>query len=447
MLPDRIGQLLTAYVDGELSARRRKAVERLLQQSAEARALCAQLQQTAGLLRRLPPQAPGRDLSGPVLSTIAERRLHPARRAALAPQPAFPAWVGLATAAAVLIIITVSSFLFFSAVTDHDARGRDVAKGKATAKSGEAQPADRPSSVVADKQPQTPPRPRGPAVSPPPPDAVVRQTPHQAVPKEPPLEPSDDTLGSPEKPDPKLEVFEALNLRSALNVPVHSLNEPNARRRLRESLKTAAAYRVELTCLPNGGAFKAIEGVLEGQGGVHLLVDHLAKVRLKDHSLRTDYVLYCECLTAEELARLLEQLAAGDAKIGSRKQGRRQFADLVVEELGKEDHARLSALLGVDPTLLQPPEPKAPLGVDVRKPISQATADELARTLAGQGVPRPAGQTKPATPTDRQAVALACNPVRRSPASSTEVKQFLAGRKARRPGALQLLLILRGANG
>ena len=39
MLPERYNQLLTAYVDGELSTRQRKAVSRLLHKSAEARLL------------------------------------------------------------------------------------------------------------------------------------------------------------------------------------------------------------------------------------------------------------------------------------------------------------------------------------------------------------------------------------------------------------------------
>ncbi len=37
MLSDRMRQLLTAYVDGELTDRQREAATRLLEQSAEAR--------------------------------------------------------------------------------------------------------------------------------------------------------------------------------------------------------------------------------------------------------------------------------------------------------------------------------------------------------------------------------------------------------------------------
>jgi hypothetical protein len=47
----------------------------------------------------------------------------------------------------------------------------------------------------------------------------------------------------------------------------------------------------------------------------------------------------------------------------------------------------------------------------------------------------------------RQALVLAFNPVRRKPSLSRSVKTFLGNRKERRPGTIQVLLILRGANG
>src|SRR5215831_7986877 len=54
MLSDQFRQLLTAYVDGELSSRQRKAVQRLLRRSPEARSLLLKLQEDARRLRALP---------------------------------------------------------------------------------------------------------------------------------------------------------------------------------------------------------------------------------------------------------------------------------------------------------------------------------------------------------------------------------------------------------
>src|SRR5689334_1054501 len=118
MMPDRYRQLLTAYVDGELTARQRRRVARLLHGSEEARRLLDQLQADARELRSLPQAPLSVDLTGDVLRVIAERRLRPGR---LRPRrvPATPAWVApLATwaaAAAVLLILGLASYVYFAA--------------------------------------------------------------------------------------------------------------------------------------------------------------------------------------------------------------------------------------------------------------------------------------------------------------------------------------------
>ena len=54
MLPERFRELLTAYVDGELSARQRRHVLRLLRRSVEARRLLHFLQSDSHNLIHLP---------------------------------------------------------------------------------------------------------------------------------------------------------------------------------------------------------------------------------------------------------------------------------------------------------------------------------------------------------------------------------------------------------
>src|SRR5579884_730079 len=103
MNPDRTGELLTAYLDGELSAREREAVERLLERSPEARAQLQQLQEGANALRALPRHRPRRDLAEPVLHAIVERRLHPGRRRRFAGEVGVPSWFGVGVAAAVML--------------------------------------------------------------------------------------------------------------------------------------------------------------------------------------------------------------------------------------------------------------------------------------------------------------------------------------------------------
>jgi anti-sigma factor RsiW len=110
MLPDRYSQLLTAFVDGQLSTRQRKAALRLLRRSEEARKLYRKLQKDSRDLIELPPvKLPG-DFPQQVLRTIAATGVRPAPAAAQAARSAaFPGWVGMAAAAAVFLGITTGS--------------------------------------------------------------------------------------------------------------------------------------------------------------------------------------------------------------------------------------------------------------------------------------------------------------------------------------------------
>src|SRR5437764_14265134 len=105
MLPERFRQLLTAYVDGEVSKRQHKAVLRLLRRAPEARTVLRQLQEDAKLLRTLPRLHLDRDLSVPVAQAIRERNLRPVMpRAALHPErfPLLPDW-----AAGALLLVAI----------------------------------------------------------------------------------------------------------------------------------------------------------------------------------------------------------------------------------------------------------------------------------------------------------------------------------------------------
>src|SRR4051812_24287730 len=115
MLPDRVCQLLTAFVDGELSDRQREQVARVLEQSGEARAFLEQLQHDAGLVRDLPRVRPAEDLAPKVLHAIGARRLATAGPwARLAKSPTYSAWAALAAAAAVLLVVTLSTYFYFA---------------------------------------------------------------------------------------------------------------------------------------------------------------------------------------------------------------------------------------------------------------------------------------------------------------------------------------------
>ena len=89
----------------------------------------------------------------------------------------------------------------------------------------------------------------------------------------------------------------------------------------------------------------------------------------------------------------------------------------------------------LEPALLMPPKSAAPLGVDPRKPVSDGTADQVAKNLAGQG-----GAPRAKAAEHVALVMPSTKPSRPSP----EAKRFLDGRKPAPNGAIQILLVLRG---
>jgi len=118
MLRDRYCQLLTAYVDGVLSRRRRKTVLRLLEKSAEARTILQQLQENAQKLQSLPQHQLSPEFPAQVLGKIAS--LQPVA-SPVAASGGISSWVGVSAAAAVLLMVALGSYFFFKnpAAPDH----------------------------------------------------------------------------------------------------------------------------------------------------------------------------------------------------------------------------------------------------------------------------------------------------------------------------------------
>jgi anti-sigma factor RsiW len=100
MLPELERQLLTAYVDGELSSRQSRQVLKLLHRSEEARTLLRELQENVRALRQLPRVYSHPALSDSVIQLIGSRRLKPQSRPTVPQRILLPAWSGYAAAAA-----------------------------------------------------------------------------------------------------------------------------------------------------------------------------------------------------------------------------------------------------------------------------------------------------------------------------------------------------------
>jgi hypothetical protein len=459
MLPDRYRQLLTAYVDGELSARQRRHVDRLLLRSPEARQLLHALQEDSGRLRSLSPAHLDGDLSGPVLRAIAQRRLSPRRRRTASPPPSLSTWTGLAAAAAVLVALGAASYWYFSTSLEHGP-GPAVAHlpDNPAPPEGNANPQPKPGVPPAPERGpalvhQKPPSPEGnrgnenpPSHSPAPPDNPVVQGP-TPDPKPDPREPG----ARPDAPKEgnvltdRMEMFRIDRVTLALPVVLrlHNLDQEPVRRQLLDELARDREVRIELPCRNSTRAFERLqEGFKAANFGA--IIDPHAQARLKLPQIPTTYALYLENLTPDELARLLLRLGQDDKKAGTRKPPDAQFDRLVLARMGPQDHKELTALLGIDPTQAAAPAPSGPLGTDPRQPLTDLTAKQVSESLAGQGgTPRPEAGKAPARPPEHQVLVLALIPGR-SHAGSPEIARFLENRKPPRPGTLRLLLVLRG---
>jgi hypothetical protein len=184
------------------------------------------------------------------------------------------------------------------------------------------------------------------------------------------------------------------------------LGQELVHQKLLADLRKDTAFRLELPCRDGTRAFERLQELFKSQN-ITLVIDQAAQRRLKQPSWKTNYVLYMEDFTPEQLARLLQLLAEDDQKAVTRRPADVRFAGhLIVTPMTDLDHKELSQLMGVDPT--------RPGSVQVK------------------------GKT-----IERSALVLAYNPVRPSPGSA-EVKRYLDTRKPTRPGTVQVLLVLRG---
>lgn len=411
MLPERWSRLLTAYVDGELTARESRMVAQLLQRSAEARQLLQKLQSDSDRLKALSRRRSERDLSVDVLQALAEQPLPPVvvlpARVRL---KSTPGWIQWAVAAAVLLAAGAAVYLAWSSAPPARDNPPLVKRKVLPDKSVANVPVFPPDPPAVNPVPQ---------VEPVPPEPV-------ALAKE-PAEP-EPVL---DLPDPKFEVF--LEVHDPKQTLVLSLRELDGDhpKRLLQDLPRFPAYRAELSCADPAVALERLHAAFK-ERGVRLVIDQAAQERLL-RQLRTNYVVYAENVTAEEVEQLLLSALGPAASHKLRADVREDpLARIILNGLQPADRDELSKLLGIDPARLQPTKPKAPLGVDVRKPLSEQTVDQLAKALKNKQA-------------ERLAIVLPYNPVRPRPAASKEVKQFLDNRQEPRPGTVQMLLVLRGS--
>jgi hypothetical protein len=437
MLPDRLTELVTAYIDGELSARQRRAVLRLLERSPEARQLLQELRDDALRLRGLPRAHLSRHFPQRVVRAVSDRPITLPLRPAARPRPAFPTWLGIATAASVLVLVSVASYVYFATT-----EGPRTPAG--FVQNGDAGKPDVPKDGSRDQEPVPPVGKGATPESAPGPSLVVwglERIGRWGTEELERLARADDKKPAGNSdlatPSRKPGAFDVVSPSGLLLLKVRELDQEKPGRQLRDELARDSACRIELFCRENPKGFARLQAAFQ-KHGIRLLIDKDAQTCLSRRA-KTSYVLYAEDLTAGELATILQEVGREDRQAEARREA--QFDRVIVNALSQADYKELSDLLGIDIKRLQ-----APPKMDPRRPISEKTADDVIRVLEGQGPQRPVAGKPAVKGPDRVALVLASR-LLRPRSASTEIKLFVDGRKERRPGTMQLVLVLHENHG
>jgi hypothetical protein len=362
MLPEPYRELLTAYVDGELSARQRRSAQKLLQRSPEARALLLRLQEDSRSLRALPPPPPTSDLSDPILHLIRQRGLRPVRRRVPPAAAPVPVWAAVSAAAAVLLAVGASSFLYFTYATHGGSRAADVARtrdgGTTPGKTSPEKPGPKDVAVVPEKSLNKDRVRPGPEDGP-----EVVQGPEKPNPKKPVPTPEHKPEPHSVLTAPGMESLEPgsadIALPSIFRLAAMTLEKPRVT--LTRELSRHDAFYVEVLCPSAGHGFPRLKNVLRGNG-IELTIDPTAQQRLAQPKVPSNYVLYLDDVTPEELVKVFQALGQDPPKADRKSPTFGQFtgieSNLVVCPMTADHRRRLSGYLGVDltrPTTTEPP--------------------------------------------------------------------------------------------
>jgi hypothetical protein len=336
MLSDRHRQLLTAYLDGQLSPRQRKAALRLLRKSSAARELYEQLQKDSHDLIQLPRQTLPREFAQEIVRAINERGLRVGQRPPTpAPRP-IPAWLGLGLAAAILVSVGTASYLYFA---DRLQPGEGMA-------------------FSPFEPPELPP---------------IKDLP-------PPRNPFLGRLAA--------VTVEGYAAEVGVRVPLTALSQEKERGRLTAELRKGPAYHLDLDCASGASAVQVLSATFK-ENGFPLHIEAAAQARLKKRQPKTTYVVYAEGLRPDQLVTILQRLGREAKGTGG---SRRTVQGALLNPMSDEDRQHLSRLLGVPPGQLQPSkevklrpppihvpgDPKAPKGQPNQPPPAEGFAVVLA---------------------------------------------------------------------
>jgi hypothetical protein len=396
MLPDRYTELLTAYVDGDLSARQRRAVLKLLHRSSEARLLLKELQENAHALQNLPPRKLNPDFADGVLREIQVRGLQPGV-APPTPKPVptvmrFPTWARFAAAAAVIAAAAFGGYLLIS--PDHDQDKPGPGPGPLVFETPKSKPSPSPAPPTSKVEPSLPPTSDP---SPKPPVFVKKIT-----------------------PDPMIKqliagAFKDYTLNDLRLMPKQFGDPANKTMLAKEFDKNKSAVHLQWQAQNAGQSTQRLYDELRKQ--TRVLIDQHTDDLLKSKKIKpkTIFLVYAENLKPEELTAILG------------KSGVHGGDNIVVSALTNEHRMKLSNLMGKEkeklPFLWNPIEGPGP------KDKKEKKSDTI-------------------TPFNSDALAVVMALDNADPkARSAQVAEFFRLKSLRtpRPGTLQVMLVIQSA--
>jgi hypothetical protein len=436
MLPSHLQELLTAAVDGEMTGAEQRLVDKLLRDSEEARQFHTRLQSDAARLRGLPAAAPSDDLAANVMNLIDERCLLPTplpmqrRKQTRNLQRLLP-WFSVATAAGVIIAVSVFSYYYIAAGQkqlakkqgDEKVEQQALAKDPAQPKHVASAPRQQRAPETVDVGPKTVKIDANPTV-------VAMEAPKsELLTVAPQVVGLENSLATPAQPE--MEPFKIYQFHLPLVLPLRDLDEAYPKKRLREELRKDEVVRVDLFCKDGARAADLLLTALRSRGH-QTLIDSMANDRIKK-KMKSDFVFYTESMNADEIAKLLEQLGADDKKAETKKAGDGQFDNFVLAPFAAADLSELAKLIGVPPSQLKLPKLKT---ADATKSLESITANQLATNL-----PKSASRGN-----EKMTLVLPFGVNNHFPQNSKDIKNFLEKRGDRKTGAVPMMLILRTLN-
>lgn len=322
----KLSKILTAYVDGELSPRQRRAVRRYLTRSLKARKLVRALKRDARQLQTVNWPTLNRDLSDTILDQI--KTLPEFQFAVAANRRRSFAWAPRwSAAAAVLLAVGLTSYLYF------------------------AQPTGETSPVA-----QTPPGSDTTSVEPLP--AALGQP--EAEPLEAPRRSNTDVFAFPNLKVPQVRLAQ-------VQVPsifeLSNLQKPADADHFKHDLRQTPVSRLDLFTLGSTRGLDKLRGACKAEG-IDVRIDAAAEEFVM-RGLERTWAVYIENIRPEEAARLLARLSADDKKVG-------HFQTAVLAATTAED---MAGVLGGTGKELAPPS---------QRPVDQGTAGEILSGLPGE---------------------------------------------------------------